>query len=121
MNYVFVYGTLLKEERNHYLLENSEFIGSGYIDNYYMFKLSTYPGIIKGEGKVLGEVYKVNSQKEKLLDQLEEVVYLYDKVLEKVVLDNNEEVNAYVYVYILENKENILNLNEYNWKQIKKA
>ena len=52
MNYVFVYGTLLNDERNHYLLKDSEYIGSGYIKNYYMFNLSTYPGIQKGNGKV---------------------------------------------------------------------
>ena len=121
MNYVFVYGTLLKDERNHYLLENSEYIGSGYIKDYYMFNLGTYPGIQKGNGKVLGEVYKVNKTTEDLLDQLEEVGYLYDKVLEKIILDNNEEISAYVYVYILVEIKDTLHLNEYNWKQLKKG
>ena len=121
MKYVFVYGTLLKDERNHYLLENSEYVGKGHINNYYMFNVLTYPGIHSGNGKVLGEVYKVDNKTEKLLDQLEEVGYLYDKVLEKVYLENNIELNAYVYVYILDKKEDFLHLNEYSWKQIKKA
>jgi hypothetical protein len=45
---VFVYGTLLKGERNHYLLETSKYIDEGYIDGYYMYNLGTYPGISKG-------------------------------------------------------------------------
>ena len=121
MNYVFVYGTLMKNERNHYLLENSNYIGQGYINNYFMFKVSTYPGIQNGNGTVVGEVYEVNKETEKLLDELEEIGYLYDKVLEKVYLDEKTQVDAYVYVYILDNKKDTLNLTKYSWKEIKKA
>ena len=39
MNYVFVYGTLMKNERNHYLLNDSEFIGNGNIKNYFMLDM----------------------------------------------------------------------------------
>ena len=49
-----------------------------------------------------------------LLDQLEEVGYLYDKVLEKIILDNNEEIDAYVNnggsIYDVKNKKFIHNL-----------
>ena len=36
-----------------------------------MFNLGTYPGIQKGEGKILGEVYKIDETTEKILDELE--------------------------------------------------
>ena len=121
MNYVFVYGTLMKNERNHYLLNDSEFIGNGYIKNYFMFNVSTYPGIQMGEGKVYGEVYKIDETTEKLLDELEEAGYLYDKKTAKVYLDNNTNINAYVYVYILKNHPNDLHLSEYKWQEIKKV
>ena len=59
---VFVYGTLLTNERNHYLIENAKLIDKGYIENFYMFNLGRYPGIQKGAGKVLGEVYEVDDE-----------------------------------------------------------
>ena len=121
-NYIFVYGTLLTEERNHYLLENSIFIGNGYIKDYFMFNVGTYPGIQKSKYNnkiVLGEVYKVNDETMVLLDELEEVGYLYKKELVTIYLDNDEIVNAYVYEYILKNYEENNIVNEYNWKKIK--
>lgn len=121
-NYIFVYGTLLTEERNHYLLENSILIGNGYIKDYFMFNVGTYPGIQKSKYNnkiVLGEVYKVNDETVVLLDELEEVGYLYKKELVPVYLDNDEIVNAYVYEYILKNYEENSIVNEYNWKKIK--
>ncbi|MBQ8206567.1 MAG: gamma-glutamylcyclotransferase [Bacilli bacterium] len=121
-NYIFVYGTLLTEERNHYLLENSILIGNGYIKDYFMFNVGTYPGIQKSKYNnkiVLGEVYKVNDETMVLLDELEEVGYLYKKELVTIYLDNDEIVNAYVYEYILKNYEENNIVNEYNWKKIK--
>ena len=121
-NYIFVYGTLLTEERNHYLLENSILIGNGYIKDYFMFNVGTYPGIQKSKYNnkiVLGEVYKVNDETMVLLDELEEVGYLYKKELVPVYLDNDEIVNSYVYEYILKNYEENSIVNEYNWKKIK--
>lgn len=121
-NYIFVYGTLLTEERNHYLLENSILIGNGYIKDYFMFNVGTYPGIQKSNYNkkiVLGEVYKVNDETMVLLDELEEVGYLYKKELVTIYLDNDEIVNAYVYEYILKNYEENNIVNEYDWKKIK--
>lgn len=121
-NYIFVYGTLLTEERNHYLLENSILIGNGHIKDYFMFNVGTYPGIQKSKYNnkiVLGEVYKVNDETMVLLDELEEVGYLYKKELVPVYLDNDEIVNSYVYEYILKNYEENSIVNEYDWKKIK--
>lgn len=121
-NYIFVYGTLLTEERNHYLLENSILIGNGYIKDYFMFNVGTYPGIQKSKYNnkiILGEVYKVNDETMVLLDELEEVGCLYKKELVPVYLDNDEIVNSYVYEYILKNYEENSIVNEYDWKKIK--
>ena len=101
-NYVFVYGTLMKGYRNHHFLKDSLFLGEGYINDYFMFNVSTYPGIQKSkyQSKVYGEVYKVSSSIEKELDILEEVNYLYKKEVVDVFLDNCS-VKAIAYVYIL--------------------
>ena len=83
-----------------------------------MYNLGTYPGISKGKGKVYGEVYEVDEYTLQLLDQLESVGYLYDKITVNVVC-NNQKYDAYAYEYILEKKENKLNKEIYYWKEIK--
>ena len=47
--YAFVYGTLMKNQRNHGYLKDAIYIGEGTIDGYQMYDLGTYPGIIKGK------------------------------------------------------------------------
>lgn len=112
-NYVFVYGTLMNGKRNHYILEDSKFIGNGFISDYFMFNIVTYPGIQKSKykSKVYGEVYQVSEETLKQLDILEEVGTLYNKEIVRVYL-NDFTIDAIVYVYIL--KEYIEeNENEY--------
>ena len=116
---VFVYGTLLTNERNHYLIEDSKLINKGYVEGFYMFNLGRYPGIQKGNGRILGEVYEVDENTLSKLDILEEEGVMYQKILVDVTLDNQETITAYVYEYILENHQNELNLKVYDWRKIK--
>ena len=97
--YVFVYGTLMRNQRNHKYLEDATYIGDGVIDGYYMYNLGTYPGIVAGKGKVLGEVYQVTREIEKKLDCLEEEGELYLKKPEMVRLNDSQIIEAMVYVY----------------------
>lgn len=99
MNYVFVYGTLMRNYRNHGYLETSTYIGTGSIEGYEIYDLGRYPGIIAGSGTVFGEVYQVTEETEKELDYLEEEGDLYLKKPEMVKLDNGETLEAMVYVY----------------------
>lgn len=116
---VFVYGTLLTNERNHYLIENAKLIDKGYIENFYMFNLGRYPGIQKGAGKVLGEVYEVDDETLAKLDVLEDEGTMYKKIIVVTTLDNKQTVAAYVYEYILNQHQNELDLEVYDWKKIK--
>ena len=121
MEYVFVYGTLMKNERNHHLINDDDFVDAAKLENYYMFNLGTYPGISKGEGNILGEVYSVDEITLKRLDYLEDEGTLYKKVKVNVILSNNTVISAYAYVYILNKIENKFNYNVYKWKEIKKV
>lgn len=97
--HVFVYGTLMKNHRNHGYLKESTYIGDGMIEGYQMYDLGRYPGIVEGKGTVLGEVYQVTEETEKRLDYLEEEGDLYVKKPEMVRLHNGQTVSAVVYVY----------------------
>lgn len=98
--YVFVYGTLMKGQSNHdAYLNEKQFVGEGVIDGYEMYDLGYYPGIIHGKGQVYGEVYCVNHDTVKELDQLEGEGDLYLKKAVIVTLGNGEKLHSIVYVY----------------------
>ena len=97
-NYVFTYGTLLKGERNHHLINDDDFIAEGFIKNFKMFNLGTYPGIESGDGIVLGELYLVDDNTLCMLDELEEEGFLYLRQTTTVYTRDNT-IEAYVYVY----------------------
>lgn len=112
--FIFTYGTLMNNERNHYYLSDQEFISNAYIKNYDIYNLGTYPGIIKGSDIVYGELYSVDENSLNQIDALEELGYLYDRVLERVYISNEESIEAYVYVY-LKNINGCIKLNK-SWK-----
>ena len=100
MTSIFVYGTLLKGQRNHdAYLKNCYFAGGGTIKGYDMYDLGTYPGIKQGNGKVTGEVYYVTDEELEKVDCLEDEGNEYIKTPAKVYMENGEELEAMVYLY----------------------
>ena len=97
-NYVFTYGTLLRGERNHYLINDADFVSEGKVDGFRMFNLGRYPGIEYGVGTVLGELYLVDDETLAQLDYLEEEGTLYLRKTAKVYTESTEH-EAYIYVY----------------------
>lgn len=73
--YVFVYGTLRKgEERDiNRLRPAPRWIGRASVAGV-MHHLGSYPGLVLGgEGTVHGEVYAIEAELERVLDEIEEV------------------------------------------------
>jgi gamma-glutamylcyclotransferase (GGCT)/AIG2-like uncharacterized protein YtfP len=73
--HVFVYGTLRRGDvRDITRLQPApQFIGSGSVAGV-LYDLGPYPGLLLGgEGRVVGEVYAVCADLERLLDEIEEV------------------------------------------------
>lgn len=100
---VFVYGTLLKRNPNHFYLSGQKFIGKAVLQGYAMYQVRSYPGIIPAEAdkhdRILGELYEIDEQTLKKLDRLEGEGYLYKRLCEKVSIDNTE-YDAYIYVWL---------------------
>lgn len=97
---VFVYGTLLKGERNHnYFLHDSTCLGTATLSGYDMYDLGTYPGIVSGSGRVKGEVYEVSEETLRGLDYLEGEGSLYIRKQAEVTTEKGEVILAYIYVY----------------------
>ncbi|MFP4076405.1 MAG: gamma-glutamylcyclotransferase [Halochromatium sp.] len=80
---VFVYGTLLRDEVNHGLLREAEFVGAHRTEpRFTLVRLGAYPGLLPaGRTAVAGELYRVDNAGLKALDRLEDYPRLYDRRL----------------------------------------
>ncbi len=74
MTRVFVYGTLLRGEANHYLLTQSRFLCDAKTEPLFsLFNLGGFPAMCSGGStSVVGEVYEVRGEVLEILDELEE-------------------------------------------------
>jgi gamma-glutamylcyclotransferase (GGCT)/AIG2-like uncharacterized protein YtfP len=93
---VFVYGTLRRDEVNHYLLADARYLGDCRTQPLYkMVDLGSYPGVVKGGGtRIEGEVYEVSSQQMADLDRLEG--YPHDYTRETIATPWGQ---AWIYLY----------------------
>lgn len=109
MDYLFVYGTLLKPINNpmsKFLNKHSEFLGTGFI-NGKLYDVGSYPAAISSNlktDKIFGTVLKIKNAEQtfKVLDMYEgttEANPLYIKKTMSVYLDNQSQVTAWVYIY----------------------
>ncbi|MES9970712.1 MAG: gamma-glutamylcyclotransferase family protein [Candidatus Thiodiazotropha sp.] len=78
---VFVYGTLRRNEVNHYLLDGARYCGTCLTPpQYKMLDLGAYPGVVKrGDTSIEGEVYEVGAQQMADLDRLEGYPHAYGR------------------------------------------
>lgn len=99
-NYIFVYGTLMQGRENHdYFLGNAPMIGRGEIDGFTMLDLGYYPGVVRGKGRVCGEVYRVTEQELRNIDILEAEGVLYRREPVLVKMEEGLMSNVFVYIY----------------------
>ncbi|MGN1343977.1 MAG: gamma-glutamylcyclotransferase [Traorella sp.] len=103
--YLFTYGTLMKEERNHGYLNNSLFIGEAILEGYGLVELSSYPGMIPlKNSKVRGEVYEIDETTKTQLDILEGDEYVYHSA-SAIMKEKMIQVFFYEYKNRLGNKK----------------
>jgi len=93
---VFVYGTLLSREVNHYLLDGAVLIGLHRTEPCYtMFDLGAYPGVSRGgRTAIAGELYRVDGKDLERLDRLEDYPTLYGRTL-----IHSPHGRAWIYLY----------------------
>ncbi|MFI0429514.1 gamma-glutamylcyclotransferase [Mariniflexile sp. HMF6888] len=110
--YLFVYGTLLKDfesDMSKFLEQHSEFVGSGYF-NGNLYEILWYPGAVLSDNpndKVYGHIFKIlNAEKTfKVLDDYEGIGDTdehgneYKRILIDAYLDSSQPVKTWVYIY----------------------
>lgn len=104
---VFVYGTLrMGDFRGGTLSGCEQVFKECFVDSFQMLQIGGFPGIVPGEGRVLGEVYKIDEKILHTLDCIEgfsgEVNdhNLFNRVVVDVLdLEGHLACRAYVYVF----------------------
>lgn len=125
MHYVFVYGTLRKEQTNAHYMQGAICIADKAWTYGKLFDTNEgYPAMTySSEEKVYGEVYEVNDEILHKLDELEEYTGnaetdLYDRITQTVYA-TDREIEA--YVYIAQDKKMILKvIDSGDWVEYQK-
>lgn len=95
---VFVYGTLRKGARNHYVLAEANY--ANYKDifvtnpKYTLLDLNGFPGAVPGKHQIIGEVFEVSDHMLKRLDEFERYPELYSREIIPTPWGN-----AWIYLY----------------------
>ncbi|MDY2735636.1 gamma-glutamylcyclotransferase family protein [Intestinibacter sp.] len=98
---LFVYGTLMKNESNHYFMENACVVCDAVASGYTLYDTGYgYPAVKHSlEGDVSGELYLISKKDLKYIDQLEDNGDLYTREFTIVTDSNGNKHLALIYVY----------------------
>lgn len=98
--YLYVYGTLMSTNiSNKTYLDDAEYLGKYTLSGYKQYDLDSYPGIVKGNDMVKGELYAVSLDRLADIDQYEGEGSLYKRKMVQVYSESNEKYNAFTYIY----------------------
>lgn len=93
---VFVYGTLMRGEHHHDVIQHAELLGPARtLPHYDLVLVDYYPALIRGGAlSVEGELYRVDAATLDALDVLEEVPSLYQR--ERIQLEDGRVAETYL-------------------------
>ena len=118
--FVFVYGTLKKGKRNHFVISDLPFTSKAETNEkgFYLQDNGNFPYLLRTKSKKLakrikGEVYSINDSQIAMLDRFEGVPSLYNREIIDVKLENGAIVKAYVYIPNYDPQQTILETDNY--------
>ncbi len=98
---VFTYGTLMRGQIRHGVVENCRYLGDAILNDYGIKEVGSYPAAIPMKNyKVYGEVYEVDENTKAELDRIEGAGYLYDCKTVTVHSDLAGDIEALFYEYL---------------------
>lgn len=99
MHRIFVYGTLMRGESNHRLLEKSKYLGPATTQpKFKLVNLGSFPGMEPGgRTAVIGEVFEVDDSTLHKLDLLEGHPRMYLRTPIQLVGCKVVEAEAYIW------------------------
>jgi|13_taG_2_1085334.scaffolds.fasta_scaffold59985_2 gamma-glutamylcyclotransferase (GGCT)/AIG2-like uncharacterized protein YtfP len=102
MKKLFVYGTLMKGEANHSLMNGATYIGKFKTeDKWGLINLGHFPALVPHTIAVEGELYEVDSEMLVRIDRLEGVdAGLYQRrTINTYDMDTDEHIEADTYIW----------------------
>ena len=99
---IFVYGTLMKGECNHFLIQNQQYKGKAVIHGFNLYSLGPYPGIRPSKYKhrtVSGELYSIDEEALRQVNRLEGEGSLYLLRYTEAQTSDGKTERAGIYVY----------------------
>jgi gamma-glutamylcyclotransferase (GGCT)/AIG2-like uncharacterized protein YtfP len=108
MEYLFVYGTLKKDydlKLKNRIVKDLEYIGKAKV-GARLYDLGKYPGAVKDKSsEVIGDVFLLSNTEKvlKFLDDYEGEEY--ERAKEKIILRSGKVINAWIYWYKDQPKE----------------
>lgn len=91
---IVVYGSLRQKQGNHHWMTYAQLLGDYTLEGYQLYDLGHYPAVVRGDGKIECEVYRISSS---ILTELDE--------LKKDGQDYKREIiqtpygSAWIYLY----------------------
>ncbi len=131
--FLFVYGTLMNGMNHHSKIKHLQFVGKGETqDDFYMASLTcdSYPIIttekidsFQTPTKIKGEIYQIDEETLKKIDNFESHPNYYTRHLINVVMESTDDfeltVDAYCYIMINQNViKDIKKFFRYTWETI---
>jgi gamma-glutamylaminecyclotransferase len=119
---IFVYGSLKKDFQNHYLLEDSKYIGEATTTDFYTMigtKSKAFPYIISNYPDnagtcIKGEVYDIS---EEVLEKLDKLEGHPDTYTRRNIYVSADKDSLIVFAYILDNQYILNNIIKYIGKR----
>jgi gamma-glutamylcyclotransferase (GGCT)/AIG2-like uncharacterized protein YtfP len=124
---LFVYGTLRREETNHFVLRGAECVsGESWTVGTLVDTGSGYPALVlKGDGTVTGELYRVDwDQYGAALDRLEgyygsgDPRNEYERVQIGVTAESGQGETAWSYIYSAEQAADCIPIPSGDWVSV---
>jgi gamma-glutamylcyclotransferase (GGCT)/AIG2-like uncharacterized protein YtfP len=93
---LFVYGTLMRGEHHHDVMQGAEFVAQAEtLPSYELVMIDYFPAMLAGgQTRILGELYRVDAETLLRLDALEEVPHYY--VRERIALADGTSAETYL-------------------------
>lgn len=98
---LFVYGTLKRDFHNHHILERQKYIGHAQTaeQEWEMYSLGGFPGVVSGEKFVTGELYEVDANVMARCDMLEGHPHFYRRQQITITVGEDEIEGVWMYIY----------------------
>ncbi|AKJ41052.1 gamma-glutamylcyclotransferase family protein [Pragia fontium] len=106
---IIVYGSLRRGQGNSHWMTNAQWLGEYRISGYELYDLGHYPAVIKGEGEIDCEVYRIDSSILAELDELKNDTRDYRRELVQTPYGS-----AWMYLY-LHSVEGLKRIDSGDW------